>query len=439
MKRCRIVKMMLVVTVCLMAMTRCSDDRYGGQPPTTTHPDMESTGISLNERAFKEPPNILLVSVDTLRADFFVPQHMPRLAAFAKESSLVFTNAHSNSTWTKPSHVTMLTGMLSSEHGVEYDDSMIPENAVLVQQRLKQAGYATAAFVDGGWVDREWGFDRDFDVYYQQTDFAGFTKGDNNMDLDTRRERIRLPIQKAKEFLDGLDVRDRPHFLFVHTNEVHEFWRFHSWPETDRGVVNSRDKLRKRFLKETSYEQRWETYAKAAADLDAHLAELIESALASPLSENLCIIVTSDHGEGFGEKHGKWTYMGHGGIPFAERIRIPLFIYGMGTGRSSRLIGIDEITPLILWMAGVETASDFPEKRELLISEHMQKKGPSPSRSVAVVTPTEKYLLMMDETLCLYRDPTDSVDLLHSGIIGKKTGEASENLKKELTALGYLN
>ena len=439
MKRCRIVKMMLVVTVCLLAMPRCSDDRYGGQPPTTTHPDVERAGINLNGRAFKEPPNILLVSVDTLRADFFDPRHMPRLAAFAEENSLVFTNAHSNSTWTKPSHVTMLTGMLSSEHGVEYDDSVIPEDVMLVQQWLKQAGYATAAFVDGGWVDREWGFDRGFDVFYQQTDFAGFTQGENETDLDARRERIRLPIQKAKEFLDGLDAREQPHFLFVHTNEVHDYWRFHPWPESDKDGVNSRNKSRKNFLNETSYEQRWETYAKAVAALDAHLAELVESALASALSENLCIIVTSDHGEGFGEEHGKLKYMGHGGIPFAERTRIPLFIYGMGTGRSNRLIGIDEITPLILWMAGVEAASDFPEKREVLISEHMEKKGPSPNRAVAIVTPTEKYLLMTDGTLCLYRDPADSVDLLHSGKIGKKTGEASEKLKKELTALGYLN
>ena len=242
MKRCRIVKLMLVVTVCLMTMPRCSDDRYGGQPPAITHPDMERAGIKLNERAFKEPPNILLVSVDTLRADFFDPRHMPRLAAFAKESALVFTNAHSNSTWTKPSHVTMLTGMLSSEHGVEYDDSMIPEDVMLVQQRLKQAGYATAAFVAGGWVDREWGFDRGFDVFLQQTDVPHFTHEDNETNLGAGRESIRLPIQKAKEFLDGLAVRDRPRFLFVHTNEVHGYWRFHPWPETDRDGANSRDR-----------------------------------------------------------------------------------------------------------------------------------------------------------------------------------------------------
>jgi hypothetical protein len=59
-------------------------------------------------------PNIVLISIDTLRADYFSPEHMPKMYAWAQENCAVFPNAYSNSTWTSPSHVTMLSGLLQS-------------------------------------------------------------------------------------------------------------------------------------------------------------------------------------------------------------------------------------------------------------------------------------------------------------------------------------
>ncbi|MCP5108761.1 MAG: sulfatase-like hydrolase/transferase, partial [bacterium] len=112
-------------------------------------------------------PNIFLISLDTLRADYFTPRHMPLTYAWAKKNCRIFSNAHSNSTWTKPSHVTMFTGLRAKEHGVEYRDGEIPGNIVMIPRRLQQAGYRTCSFSSGGYVSKHYGFDRGFDYYWE--------------------------------------------------------------------------------------------------------------------------------------------------------------------------------------------------------------------------------------------------------------------------------
>ena len=60
-------------------------------------------------------PNIVVISIDTLRADFFSEEHMPRTRAWARDNAVVFTNAYSNSTWTNPSFATLYTGLSQQE------------------------------------------------------------------------------------------------------------------------------------------------------------------------------------------------------------------------------------------------------------------------------------------------------------------------------------
>ena len=110
-------------------------------------------------------PNIVLISVDTWRGDYFTAEHMPLSYEWARDTSMIFTNAHANSTWTKPSHVTMMTGKIPSEHRVESDYGKIPSDLLLVQERLQEAGYKTAAFTGGGAIKKEFGFSRGFDEF----------------------------------------------------------------------------------------------------------------------------------------------------------------------------------------------------------------------------------------------------------------------------------
>jgi arylsulfatase A-like enzyme len=358
---------------------------------------------------------------------------MPLLWDFAKKNCLVFSNAHSNSTWTKPSHVTMLTGILQSKHGVEYRDSSIPEEIVMVQERLKQTGYHTVAFTGGGFANKRFGMGRGFDSFYQ----SRVSPGAEESELARHFERIRLPLDKATEFLNRPDTASGPTFIFVHTYEVHEWWLHYFPPETALQNRKQKDQQWEQFRSETSFKQKRQVYGRTAREFDRRLMDFLRALLSSQYKDNLRIIITSDHGEGLGDKHGDFMRLRHAGPPYSDQIRIPLIVYGTGKGTSDRLTGIDDITPLILWLAGIAD-SPLIDDRDILISEYISKERDDPNRTVAIFTPEGKYLLSPDGVLHLYRDPEDSVDLLHPEGIGEERTEIPENLKQELEALGYL-
>jgi arylsulfatase A-like enzyme len=154
-------------------------------------------GLSYARKKPQQPPNIILISIDTWRSDYFTPEYMPLLYDYASKNCKIFTNAHSNSTWTKPSHVTMLTGLLQSEHGVEYEGSVIPPTLTMVQNRLKDAGYTTIAFVGGGFVSGEWGFKRGFDTYWQVSPLRKDLKSEKRTFGQTF-ERSKEPFSEAE-------------------------------------------------------------------------------------------------------------------------------------------------------------------------------------------------------------------------------------------------
>ena len=437
MYRMRIFRWMLLVlsiTGAAVAGLSCSFESPGEQSKYRMRTWSGEESVDLSERLFSQPPNIILISIDTLRGDYFSPQHMPQTYRFAKKHCLIFSNAHSNSTWTKPSHLTMFTGMLQSTHGVEYIDSKIPDDIGMVQERLQEAGYYTAAFVGGGFVGKQWGFDRGFELFDQTPS----NRDAENPSLTDLFERLRLPLKKARDFLHEPDSPSRPFFLFVQTYEVHEWWCHYYPPESEQPTSKVRQYASKRFDLFTNDEQKRAIYGQAVRDLDGRLAEFLKAAISLPFKDNLCIILTSDHGEGLGEKHGDFLKLKHSGPPYAEQIRIPLAVYGMRKGTTNRLVGLDEIAPLILWAAEI-SQDPLPNERRVLVSEYISAKRLDSNRSVAVLTPDGKYLLSSDGSFHLYKDPEDAIDLLRSGQIGKETVQITEETKKELKALGYMN
>lgn len=432
MKALRYTVVSLFAVLALSLSLHCSERSGDSRSESPWQTGGNSHGIALSKG--EKPPNIILISLDTLRGDYLNSEWMPEVYKFAKRNCLIFTNAHSNSTWTKSSHVTMLTGLLSSTHKVEHEDSLIPETIVMVQERLKEVGYHTVAFVGGGYVGRQWGFDRGFDLF-DQTSFA---RDAENPKIGDFLERIQLPLKKAKDFLLNPDKQEQPLFLFVHTYEIHEWWCHAFPPEAKQAGLKDKNKAWDNFLLFADFENRKKVYGQSARELDKRLVAVLEAAVASPFKDELCIIITSDHGEGLGEKHGDAVHMKHSGPPYAEQIRIPLVIYGAGRGVSDRLIGLDEVTPFILWMSGIEN-EPIAADRKILVSEYISAKRWDTKRTVAIITPEGKYLLSRDGSLHLYKDPADSIDLLDLQHVGKETAEIGEDVKQELKALGYMN
>ncbi len=200
-------------------------------------------------------PDVILISVDTLRWDMVPPRarhvdlpHLERLV----EDSIDFTRGYSTSSWSLPAHASLLSGLLPMEHGGLNHRSTILEDVTMYPERLRRLGYRTAGFAGGILLDRRYGFDRGFDVYWNHGDPAPVIRyrdfvpgglegvltvwppGRGQPPIEIRHRfrsdspvgipgehRFEPNLELAREWLrTGSD--DIPFFLFLHTYEVHE-------------------------------------------------------------------------------------------------------------------------------------------------------------------------------------------------------------------------
>ena len=372
-----------------------------------------------------KPPNIILISIDTWRNDYFTPKHMPTLYDFADENCMVYTNAHANSTWTKPSHLTMLTGLLQSEHGVEYDDSAIPATLTMVQHKLKDAGYTTAAFVGGAFVSREWGFARGFDKFWQPPSSPKNKPRRKGRTFGQKYRGKMAPFDKAERYIST--DPGQPLFLFVHSYQVHEYWNLY-FPE-DRIINEVAKELRQderfaelerptlgKFMNDATPDEMRRPYAKAVLDCDKRLSQFLSALKQSPIFSNAKIIITSDHGEGLGDIHEEHISKLHAQSPYSEQTHVPLIVYGEGIGKIDRLVGVDDIAGTILKFAGIEKEpkKSLSRKRDFIVSEYVPLNEKTSSRAVAVISDNEKFLLAEDGNLRLFQDAQDRKDLIVS-------------------------
>ncbi|MFG0319588.1 MAG: sulfatase-like hydrolase/transferase [Planctomycetota bacterium JB042] len=171
------------------------------------------------------PTHLLLVSLDTLRADRLgaygnrrgLTPNIDRLAA----EGTVFERAYANAPYTLPSHVTMLSGLLPPSHGVEAFRDRVPSAAPWLPEELADAGFETAAYTSGGYVGRAFGFGRGFDVYCEVDPI-----GDRYYPGRAIHNRPFLDgstgaMPRVREWIRTR--RGRPSFLFLHTYMAHDY------------------------------------------------------------------------------------------------------------------------------------------------------------------------------------------------------------------------
>src|SRR5262245_55049055 len=150
-------------------------------------------------------PSLILVSIDTLRADHlglygYARDTSPFLDRFAKRA-LVYEHAFTPAAWTLVAHMTMLTGLYPEQHGVLAGKLALAPDVPLLAERLKKAGYQTLGLYQPTWVHPRHGFGRGFDVFRPHDDAA----------------------QAGEHLFEELAKLDpaRPFFLFVHLFDVH--------------------------------------------------------------------------------------------------------------------------------------------------------------------------------------------------------------------------
>lgn len=245
-----------------------------------------------NEPMEHPAADVLLVMVDTLRADGFTfyggaTPRMPRTEEFARRSHFV-TDAWTNSTWTRPSVASFLTGQLPEHLGVLDEDDRLPAGVGTLAERFTERGYETAAFVTNPHIGANWGFARGFEHFYE---------------LKSRRAYLRAEgvTRRVETWLRSRETGERPLFLYVHFMDPHLPYLSGARP----------------FL--GSFDVR--AYGEELRYLDRHLAELLNG-FEGRFDQTGVVIVTSDHGEELGE-HGRF---GHGQSVYPELTRIPLIV-----------------------------------------------------------------------------------------------------------------
>jgi arylsulfatase A-like enzyme/Tfp pilus assembly protein PilF len=255
----------------------------------------------VTRRRSDSDPDIILVTIDTLRADAVSAETTPFLAELAKQG-ISFENAHAHNVMTLPSHTNILTGLLPYQHGVrdnagftfgkEDHPSAPSRKQTTIAATLRARGYATGAFVAAYPLDSHFGLDADFDVY------------DDNYRPAGGASRFATPERPAGEVLAAaqqwLDtVGDRKKFLWVHLYEPH-----HPYEPV------------------SPFKERYpgKPYTAEVAAVDDALGKFLRPILAR--RPNTLLVVTADHGEGLGDHQEEH----HGLFAYEETLRVPLLV-----------------------------------------------------------------------------------------------------------------
>jgi len=310
-------------------------------------------------------PNIVLISIDTLRADRLGlsgwPQgtspHFDRLAA----ESVVFDDATSVAPWTLPAHMSLMTSLAPGEHSCVWWHSRLAPTALTLAEVLREGGWASAGFTGGGYLLPRFGFPQGFDVYEALEEFA-----------DPRGEKA-VPRQ-AMAWLAGQS--GRPFFLFVHTYRVHFPYLFDEFAG-DAGrrffpggvtmpVVQAIQSGR-RTLSEEERKAVSDWYDGGIRSVDAAFGELLDALAARPDWDRTIVVLLADHGEQFWEHLPKMCPE-HGHSFHQEVLRVPLVMRlpGPRSGASwqgARRVGVPvsllDVAPTILEAAGCPIPASF--------------------------------------------------------------------------------
>ncbi len=325
----------------------------------------------------EKPTAIILISLDTLRADHlgcygYERPTSPAIDALASEGAL-FLQAFSTSNWTLPAHVSLLTSSDSVRHGVMAADDHIPEELLSLAEVLSRHGFTCGAITGGGFVSPKYGFARGFDFY---------NEGEGAINHINSAE---LVFRAAIDWIENNQQRD--FFLFLHTYQIHSPYLS---PEPYRRLWLTSgapfDQINvERYLggkgavfRPLSAEERQAIIDLYDAEIrytdEALISNLLKWLKEKELFDRTMIILTSDHGEEFYD-HGAWV---HGAHLYQESIRVPLIIKfpeGLFRGEKvDKIVRITDIAPTIfeylklkkLIPAGWDGRSLFPllEKKE---------------------------------------------------------------------------
>ncbi len=431
--------------------------------------------------------NVILISLDTLRADHlsaygYPKKTSPNIDRWAKKS-LLFKNSFSNASWTLPSHMSLMTSLYPTIHGVDDKSKKLSDSTRTLAEVLKENGYKTAAFTGGTNVSKVYGIDQGFDLFKEEYDSS----------IETPGQGWRLShIVKSLSFWLNANA-DEKFFLFLHCWDPHEPFIKHKYlsefESSYSGQLNILD-THSDFIKSQAYkdhegffninlfynevintasislteedkEHMVALYDNEIRFVDQYFGKLIAHLEHLDLMDKTIIILWSDHGEELFER-GK--IMHGNAMLYDEQIHVPTIVYipgYRGPKVNSNLVQSIDIAPTILEILDIEPESSFmgiplfSNKNDFIIAQHRIKWNMLRTQEFKLMTidENEKNIRLYDlkedpdETVNVFNEKPEVAEQLKTHmlwVLSQRPGEKVDesNLTKEdiekLRALGYI-
>jgi arylsulfatase A-like enzyme len=307
-----------------------------------------AANVAARLRPSPEGPNVLLIVLDTTRRDHLsLHGHeratTPRLDAFAADAT-VYDRAYSTSGWTCSAHASMFTGLFPESHGVTQESWIVRPEHLTLAELLWEAGYRTAAIVGNPMVGRSFGFDQGFDEFHENWRAP---EPDGAADHPAVRGLQRL-LTSGERFFAFVNLIE-PHTPY--TSGPH-LGAYRTHPEIEltnnhwRAFFTGRAQFGPDELEHLA--QLYDGELRFTDEILGHLFDSLETAGA--LDETL-VVVTSDHGEHFGE-HG---LVDHVFNLYEVNVRVPLVVRhpaAFPRARRDEPVQVHDLFPTILGLAG---------------------------------------------------------------------------------------
>jgi arylsulfatase A-like enzyme len=295
-----------------------------------SHPESIGRSLSLDRSALAERPDIVLVVIDTLRADHLSlyghdRSTSPHIDALGQDG-LWFSRAYAQSGWTLPSFSSLFSGLLPHQHRVGRDRKNVhlfgrlDDEVLTLAELLKDGGYRTAAVMNNTFLAPEFGLNQGFDTY----DWQGASNHE-----------IRSASDTVKRGLAWLEESEQPALLVLHFMEPHanyapsEAVRHRFTPDGEPPIpvpFTFEDGQRPEPYSGAELDYLLRLYDEEIADADLGVGSLVEGLKAAGRFDQSVLVVTADHGEEFWE-HGQFE---HGKNLHGELTRVPLVLHGPG-------------------------------------------------------------------------------------------------------------
>ncbi|MCB9849073.1 MAG: sulfatase [Phycisphaerales bacterium] len=323
-------------------------------------------------RPVADGPNVLLIVLDTTRADFFScygypKETTPRMDAIAGEG-VRFTNAFATDFWTVPSHATIFTGLYPSEAGTTSETMMLQPENVTLAERFCDAGYRTGAVVMNAWLSRECGFAQGFDDYQEAWRSTASADNPTAGDPDSVK-----PAEDVAAWIRGRVAEKQPFFMFVNINVPHlpfrpparlrnRFLSKRYPPEQIMRITNITDGWGQLAgvleLSDEDHELMRDLYAAEIAFTDEWVGMIYDALAESGALDDTLLVITADHGENLGER----GMIDHQFSMFDSTLHVPLIVRDPKCSSPGSLVSaltsLVDLAPTIMRYCNIDDSTD---------------------------------------------------------------------------------